>query len=72
MAMEINIVDYPSKKFGIIRAGMIDGEPYFVGKDVAKALGYKNTKDAIIKHVDLEDKGGRESRPPLKSGNYSN
>lgn len=37
---------------------MIDGEPYFVGKDVAKALGYKNTKDAIKKHVDPEDKRG--------------
>ena len=64
MAMEINIIDYPSEKFGIIRAGMIDGEPYFVGKDVAKALGYKNTKDAIIKHVDPEDKRGSRIATP--------
>lgn len=64
MVKEINIVDYPSKKFGIIRAGMIDGEPYFVGKDVAKALGYKDTKDAIKKHVDPEDKRGRRIASP--------
>ena len=33
------------------------GETFFVGKDVAQALGYKNTLDAIRKHVDAEDKG---------------
>ena len=33
------------------------GEPWFVGKDVAKMLGYKNVPDAISKHVDIEDKG---------------
>ena len=33
------------------------GETFFVGKDVAKALGYKNTHDALNKHVDNEDKG---------------
>ena len=32
------------------------GETFFVGKDVAEALGYKNTADAIIKHVDKEDR----------------
>lgn len=56
MAMEINIVNYPSEKFGIIRAAMIAGEPYFVGKDVAEALGYKNSRDALRKHVDDDDK----------------
>jgi len=35
----------------------IDGEPYFVGKDVAEILGYKKTANAINKHVDDEDKG---------------
>lgn len=32
------------------------GETFFVGKDVAKALGYKNTNDALSKHVEDEDK----------------
>ncbi|MCR4916673.1 MAG: phage antirepressor KilAC domain-containing protein [Prevotella sp.] len=44
--------------FGDIRT-MTDeqGETWFVGKDVAEALGYKNAPDAISKHVDEEDKG---------------
>ena len=33
-----------------------DGEPWFVGKDVAAVLGYSNTRDALAKHVDDEDK----------------
>ena len=33
-----------------------DGEPWFVGKDVAAVLGYSNTRDALVKHVDDEDK----------------
>ena len=56
MAKEINIVDYPNKKFGIVRATIIDDEAYFVAKDVAKALGYKDTDQAIRKHVDEDDK----------------
>ena len=39
-----------------IRAVTIDGQPYFVGVDVAKALGYKSLKDALTQHVDAEDK----------------
>ena len=39
-----------------VRALTIDNEPYFVGKDVAEILGYKNTKDALLKHVEQEDK----------------
>ncbi|WP_426946903.1 phage antirepressor [Lactiplantibacillus plantarum] len=35
---------------------LIDGEPYLVGKNVATLLGYKNTKDALAKHVNDEDK----------------
>lgn len=34
----------------------IKNEPWFVGKDVAEKLGYKNTKNALKKHVDIEDK----------------
>ena len=40
-----------------IRGVIINNEPYFVGKDIALALGYKNTNDAIKTHVDEEDKG---------------
>lgn len=39
-----------------MRTLTINGEPYFVGKDVAEALGYTNTKKALGDHVDEEDK----------------
>lgn len=42
--------------FGNIRTATIEGEPWFVGRDVATALGYNNAPDALIKHVDEEDK----------------
>lgn len=48
---------FNSKEFGSVRTATIDGEPYFVGKDVATILGYSNPRDAISKHVDDEDKG---------------
>lgn len=41
---------------GVEISVQIDGEPWFVGRDVAEALGYKNTADAIGKHVDSDDK----------------
>jgi len=47
---------FDSEEFGQVRTVTIDGEPWLVGKDVAAALGYENTKDAIAKHVDSEDK----------------
>lgn len=47
---------FNSPEFGAIRTIEKDGEPWFVGKDVAEALGYSNTKDAILSHVDEEDK----------------
>lgn len=43
-------------ELGIIRTTLINEEPYFVAKDIAEALGYKNTRDAIAKHVDEEGK----------------
>lgn len=48
---------FNNEEFGEIRTVEIDGEPWFVGKDIAQALGYSNTSDAILKHVDEEDKG---------------
>lgn len=43
--------------FGDIRVVMRDGEPWFVGKDVASALNYTNPRKALADHVDEEDKG---------------
>ena len=40
-----------------IRVLTIEGEPWFVGKDVAEVLGYSNSRKAIADHVDSEDKG---------------
>lgn len=57
---------FNSEQFGAVRTVQIDGEPWLVGKDVAIALGYSNTKDAIGRHVDAEDKRG--SRFPTPSG----
>lgn len=52
-----NITIYSNPQFGKIRT-MTDGkgEPWFCGRDVAQALGYANPNDAIVKHVDEEDK----------------
>ena len=47
---------FRSKEFGQIRTCTVKGETYFVGKDVASALGYTNTNQALIKHIDEEDK----------------
>ncbi len=55
---ELMIFENP--EFGKIRTVEIDGAPWFVGKDVALALGYSNTKDALARHVDPEDRGGSQ------------
>ena len=52
-----NIQVFKNSEFGEIRSIEINNEPYFIGKDIAEILGYKNTRDAINKHVDEEDKG---------------
>ena len=55
---------FNNPEFGEIRTVEINGEPWLVGKDVAKALGYSNTKAALAKHVDAEDKGGSQITTP--------
>lgn len=55
---------FQSPEFGRVRTVSIDGEPWFVGKDIALALGYCNTKDALSRHVDAEDKGGSRITTP--------
>lgn len=48
---------WENPEFGELRTVEMNGEPWMVGKDVATALGYKNPRDAIARHVDAEDKG---------------
>lgn len=71
---------FENKEFGKVRVITIDGQPWFVGKDVAEALGYTNPQKAIRDHVDDEDKGvnelftpgGRQKVPVINySGLYS-
>lgn len=73
---------FENNEFGQIRTIEQNGEPWFVGKDVAERLGYSNPRDALHKHVDAEDKTdgvairdsmGREQNPVIinESGLYS-
>lgn len=48
---------FSSSEFGSVRTMLIDGKPFFVGKDVASILGYTNSRKALADHVDDEDKG---------------
>ena len=54
--MNDTIKIWENSEFGTVRTVEIDGEPWLVGKDVAEVLGYSNTRDALIRHVDEEDK----------------
>lgn len=59
---EIQIFNNP--EFGQMRTLTIDGEPWFVGKDVALVLGYERTADAVRKHVDPDDRGVAKMETP--------
>lgn len=59
---ELKVFDNP--EFGEIRTVDIDNEPWFVGKDVASILGYKDTVNALKAHVDDEDKRGWQITTP--------
>ena len=54
--MENNMNVENSKKFGDLRVAIINGQLWFVGKDVAEKLGYSNPQKAVRNHVDDEDK----------------
>lgn len=78
--MENKIEIFNNEEFGRIRTIVRDAEPWFVGRDVAEILGYSNTRDALAKHVDNEDKAdvaihdGRQNRSMVvinESGLYS-
>lgn len=75
---------FTNDEFGSVRTIAIDGEPWFVGKDVAEKLGYSKARKAIADYVDEEDKKhsygvtirdstGREQKPIVinESGMYS-
>lgn len=47
---------FSDERFGTVRTMVIDGEPYFVGKDVANILGYQNGSRDVNRHVDEEDR----------------
>ena len=76
-----NLTVFENPEFGAIRTVELDGEPWLVGKDVATALGYSNTRDALDRHVDPEDKNtvvnpdGNRGNPNMtiinESGLYS-
>lgn len=51
-----DIKEFEHEKFGKVRMVLIDGEPWFVGKDVALSLAYRNPQKSIRDHVDNEDK----------------
>lgn len=53
MNNELQVLGFEGKD---VRQVMIDDEPWFVGKDVAEVLGYAKAKDAVVKHVDNEDR----------------
>ena len=67
-------------EFGKLTVMEKDGEFFFIGKEVAEKLGYSNTRDALVRHVDIDDKAdvvfhdGRQRRSMVsinESGLYS-
>lgn len=71
---------FQNEAFGQVRVIMKDNEPWFVGKDVAEALGYSNTRDALAQHVrehhkaDVVIHDGRQNRKQViidEAGFYS-
>ena len=62
---------FNSEEFGEIRTVTIDNEPWFVGKDVAEALGYSEPRSAVSKKVDEADKGVAEMETPSGKQNMT-
>lgn len=54
--MDNQVAIFNNEEFGSVRTVTIDGEPWFVGKDVAEALGYGNPRQALKTNVDDEDR----------------
>ena len=61
--MELQI--FKNAELGSVRSAMINGEPYFVGKDVTEILGYADPNKSIAMHVDEDDKFNDKSASSL-------
>ena len=59
---------FNNTEFGDVRTLTIDGEPYFVGKDVAEILGYENQNRDILRHVDEEDRVYLDEKTQYQNG----
>lgn len=67
--MKNEVITFNNEEFGSVRCMSIDNEPWFVGKDVASALGYSNSSKAVMMHVDPEDKQSIMVEDPTHSQN---
>ena len=63
--MNTAIEVFKNDEFGSIRTRTVDGEPWFVGKDITDVLGYQNASKALADHVDDDDKLNNESLSSL-------
>lgn len=75
-----SLITFENMEFGKLTVMEKDGEFFFIGKEVAEKLGYANTRDALVRHVDTDDKAdvvfhdGRQRRSMVsinESGLYS-
>lgn len=70
--MENNAMQvFNDPEFGKVRTVVINNEPWFIGKDVAMALGYGNPRQGIASHVDAEDKGVQKLDTPSGEQNMT-
>lgn len=69
--MEAKVTVFNNEEFGEVRTVTIDGEPWFVGKDVAEKLGYANINKAVAMHIDEEDKRILDFKGFSQNGNTS-
>ena len=63
---------FANKEFGAVRSLMIEDMPWFVGRDVATALGYAKPRNAISVHVDDEDKNSALIQGAIQGGTQGN
>lgn len=66
-----NLQIFNSEEFGDIRTVTINNEPWFVGKDVAEALGYSEPRSAVSKKIDEADRGVAEMETPSGKQNMT-
>lgn len=62
---------FKNTEFGAVRVVMISETPWFVGKDVAEALGYAEPRSAVSKRVEVEDRGVAEMETPSGKQNMT-